>query len=260
MGYGHTEGAIPENAILGLEDPDLNIESAFLAYGHTFSFFGRHSKFDVIMPYSTLDGTAQQFGKEVSREVSGMGDTKARISLNLLGAPALSFKEFADYKADVVIGVSLQVTIPTGQYDGSRLINLGANRWSIKPGIGISKSISKYTFELSADAEFYSTNDDFYGGITRKQEPIYSTQIHALYTFQRGMWLGLGATYFSGGEFFNNDIGADNRLSNLRLGATFALPFNKQNALRLYLNSGINTRYGTDFDAIGIAWQYNWAD
>jgi len=260
LGYGHTEGAIPENAILGLENPNLNIESAFLVYARTFSFFGKHSKFDLIMPYASLDGTAQQFGNPVSREVRGMGDTKARISLNLMGAPALSAQEFASYEADMVIGISLQATIPTGQHDPSRLVNIGAHRWALKSGIGISKKISNYTFEFSADAEFYSANDDFFGGISRKQEPIYSGQIHALYDFSPGMWLGLGVTYYSGGEFYNNGIAANNRLSNTRLGASFALPLSRQHSLKFYGNSGLNTRYGTDFDALGVAWQYTWFD
>ena len=260
IGYGHTEGAIPENTSLGLENPNLNINSAFLAYAKTFDLFGRNTKFDIIMPYSTLDGTAQQFGTDVSREVHGMGDTKARISFNILGAPALSFQEFASYQPDTIIGVSLQVSIPTGQYDGSKLINIGTNRWALKPGIGISKTISDFTLEFSADAEFHSQNDDFYGGNTRKQDTIYATQLHVLYKFRRAMWLGVGATYYWGGAYVNNGVTTDTELGNIRLGATMAIPVNKSHSIKLYGNSGINTRYGTDFDAIGIAWQYNWAD
>jgi hypothetical protein len=145
IGYGHSQGAIPENQNLGLEDPNLNINSTFLAYGKSFDVMGRNAKFDLIMPYSSLDGTALEFGNPVSRKVRGMADTKARFTLNLLGAPALGIKEFSSYKADTVVGVSIQVTIPTGQDDSVRLINIGANRWALKPSIGISKTISKYT-------------------------------------------------------------------------------------------------------------------
>jgi hypothetical protein len=189
-----------------------------------------------------------------------MGDTKARLSFNLLGAPALSLKEFASYQQDTIVGVSIQATIPTGQYDSSKLVNISAHRWALKPGIGISKKLSDYTFEFAADAEFYTENNDFFGGIKRKQDPIYSTQVHVLYTFRRVMWLGIGATYYSGGELFNDGVGADNKLRNTRIGATFALPISKHHYIKLYGNRGINTRYGTDFDDIGIAWQYSWAD
>ncbi len=260
VGYGHSQGAIPDNLSLGLDNPNLNINSAVLAYGKTFNVLGRNTKFDLILLSSSLHGTAQQNGTDVSRDVRGMGDTKARLSFNLLGAPALSLQEFASYQPDTIVGVSIQATIPTGQYDSSKLVNISAHRWAVKPGIGISKTLSDYTFEFAADAEFYTSNNDFFGGIKRKQDPIYSTQVHVLYTFRRAMWLGIGATYYWGGAFTNDGVKEDNDLRNFRIGATLALPLNKTNSIKIYGNSGINTRYGTDFDAIGIAWQYNWSD
>ena len=260
LGYGHSQGAIPDNLSLGLDNPNLNINSAVLAYGKTFNVLGRNTKFDLILLSSSLHGTAQQNGTDVSRDVRGMGDTKARLSFNLLGAPALSLQEFASYQPGTIVGVSIQATIPTGQYDSSKLVNISAHRWAVKPGIGISKTLSDYTFEFAADAEFYTSNNDFFGGIKRKQDPIYSTQVHVLYTFRRAMWLGIGATYYWGGAFTNDGVKEDNDLRNFRIGATLALPLNKTNSIKIYGNSGINTRYGTDFDAIGIAWQYNWSD
>lgn len=260
IGYGHTEGAIPENQSLGLENPNLKINSAIFAYARSFDILGRNAKFDLILPTSSLSGTAQEFGKDVSRDVNGLGDTKARLTFNLFGAPSLSLQEFASYQQDNIIGVSIQATIPTGQYDSSKLINIGTNRWSIKPAIGISKRVSHYTFEFAADAEFYTTNDDFYGGITRKQDPVYSTQVHALYTFRRGMWVAVGATYYWGGEYINDGVESNKELKNSRIGATFAMPINKKNSIRIYGSYGVNTQYGTDFDAIAMAWQYNWAD
>jgi len=260
LGYGHSEGAIPENSSLGLEDPNLNINSTFLAYGRTFDILGHNTKFDIILPYSNLHGTALHNGNPVTRNVQGMGDTKARVSFNIFGAPALSLQEFASYQPDTILGVSLQVTVPTGQYDSSKLVNISTHRWAVKPGIGISKTIKDFTFEFSADAEFYSSNDEFFGGIKRKQDSIYSTQVHVLYKFRRAMWFGIGANYYWGGEFFNDGIGADNALKNTRIGATFAIPINKHQSIKLYGNKGVNTRYGTDFDAIGVAWQYNWSD
>lgn len=260
MGAGHTEGAIPGNQSLGLENPNLKINSAIFAYARSFDVLGHNAKFDLILPYSTLSGTAQQYGMDVSRNVRGMADAKARLTFNLLGAPSLSLQEFASYKQDTIVGVSIQATIPTGQYDSSKLINIGRDIWSIKPAIGISKRVSNYTFEFAADAEFYTTNDNFYGGIKREQDPIYSTQVHALYTFRRGMWLALGITYYVGGEYSNDGIGINKELKNSRMGMTFTMPINKQNSIKIFGSTGINTQYGSDFDGIAIAWQYSWAD
>jgi len=260
LGYGYSQGAIPGNQSLGLENPNLNIDTAFLAYGRAFEILGHNTKFDLILGTSSLSGTAQQYGVDQYRNVSGMTDTKARLTFNLLGAPALSLQEFASFQQDTIIGLSLQATIPTGQYDRTKLINIGTNRWAIKPAIGISKVIKNYTFEFTVDAEFFSTNDEYYQEVKREQDPIYSTQAHALYAFHRSIWLAIGVTYYWGGEYINDGVGTDKELKNSRIGGTLAIPIDKKNSLKIYGSVGINTRYGTDFDNIVIAWQHHWAD
>lgn len=260
VGYGRTQGAIPENTALELEDPNLKINSAFLVYGRSFDLAGHNAKVDLILATSSLYGTALVEGLPASRDVSGMADTKVRFTYNILGAPALSLQEFASYEQKTIVGVSIQASIPTGQYDSSKLINIGTNRWAIKPAIGISKRVGKVTFEFAAEAEFLSENDDFFGGIKRKQDPIYSTQAHLLYSFRRGMWLAVGTTYYWGGKYSNDGVPTNTELSNTRLGITLAYPINKQHSIKVFGNSGINTRYGSDFDALSVAWQYSWAD
>ena len=39
-----------------------------------------------------------------------------------------------------LVGVSLTVAPPLGQYDDTKVINLGTNRWSVKPEIGLSRA------------------------------------------------------------------------------------------------------------------------
>ncbi len=108
----------------------------------------------------------------------------------MYGAPALTLKEFKDHRQDVIVGASLQVSVPSGQYDDSRLVNIGTNRWSIKPELGVSKALGRWTLELSAAATLYTDNDDFNGGKRRSQDPIYATQAHAIYSLRSGVWGG----------------------------------------------------------------------
>ena len=256
VGYAYTEGALADSPSLGLTDPELNANIAVFAYVRAIDVMGKSAKVDLIVPSMCIDGEGTHEGEQVYRDVCGLGDTKARFSINLFGAPALSLKEFASYEQDTIVGVSLQVTMPTGQYDGERLVNISTNRWALKPSIGVSKAINDFTFELSADAEFYTENSDFFGGNRREQEPVYSTQLHMIYTFMRGVWLGIDANYYYGGESSTNGVGADDALSNSRYGATLALPINRYNSVKLYGHSGAFTRTGTDFDMFGLAWQY----
>ena len=104
--------------------------------------------------------------------MSGFGDPLFRFSMNFYGAPALSLKEFANYRQDLIVGASLQVTAPLGQYDNSKLLNLGNNRWSFKPELGISKAWGPWTVEVAPSATFYTDNTDFYNGGTLSQAPF----------------------------------------------------------------------------------------
>src|SRR5208283_1129883 len=111
-----------------------------------------------------------------TRDVSGIGDPVFRASVDFYGAPALSAKEFADYQQDLIVGASLQVTAPWSQYDDTRLINLGTNRWSFKTELGMSKLLGPWTLELAPAVTFYTVNHDFFNGHTLAQDPLYSVQ------------------------------------------------------------------------------------
>ena len=190
--------------------------------------------------------------------MAGLGDPRFRVSVNLFGAPALSAKEFASYQQDLIVGVSLQVSAPLGQYDDSKLLNLGNNRWSFKPELGISKAWGPWTFEVAPSVTFFSDNTDFFGGNTFAQAPIYAVQAHLLYTFQSGVWMALDGIYFAGGHTALNGVKSDNEQRNTRAGFTLALPIDRQNSLKLSASTGVSTRTGSEFSAVAIAWQYRW--
>jgi hypothetical protein len=178
--------------------------------------------------------------------------------LNLYGAPALSLEEFASYKQDFIVGASLQVGLPLGQYDSEKLVNIGTHRWSFKPELGISKAWGPLTLEAAAGATFYTTNDDFFGGKRRTQDPLYSLQGHVSYNFRPGLWVALDGTYYTGGRTTTDGVQDSNFQGNTRLGVTFALPVNRHTSIKLYASTGVSTRTGGNFDTIGIAGQYRW--
>ena len=214
----------------------------------------------MIVPTSSFAALGTVNGQARERAMSGLGDPRFRVSVNLFGAPALSAKDFGSYQQDLIVGVSLQVSAPLGQYDNSKLLNLGNNRWSFKPELGVSKAWGPWTFEVATGATFFSDNIDFIGGNTFAQAPIYTVQAHALYTFQSGVWMALDGVYFAGGRTTLNGVKSDNELRNTRAGFTLALPIDRRNSLKLSASTGISTRTGSEFSAVGIAWQYRWGD
>src|SRR6266481_2821102 len=164
-----------------------------------------------------------------------------------LATRAPSMKEYRSYRQNVIIGASFQVTAPFSQYDTSKAVNIGTNRWSFKPGLGISKAIGKFKLELSTGVTFFTNNNDFFGGNTLEQEPIYSVQAHVSYDFGRGVWAGVDGTYYLGARTTINGTSENNMQENSRVGATFALPVNKHHSIKFYVSTGLSTRTGSNF-------------
>jgi len=259
-GYVYSQGKIAFDPDLAIADAKFNSNTGVLAYIRSFDLGGQSAKFDVIVPASSFSAQAVVNGQPAERQMSGLGDPRYRLSVNLFGAPALSAKEFASYHQDLIVGVSFQFSPPLGQYDDSKLLNLGNNRWSFKPELGISKALGPWTFELAPSVAIFSDNKDFFGGNTFAQSPIYAVQGHILYNFPSGIWMALDGIYFTGGRTALNGVKSDNEQANTRAGFTLALPVDRQNSLKLSASTGITTRTGSEFSAFGIAWQYRWGE
>lgn len=257
-GYGYAAGDVVVDPSLPLENASVRSHVAVFTYARGVDVLGSSGKLGLILPYAWVSGSADVEGQRRERDVSGFGDPQLRFSVNFFGAPALSLDEFEDYRQDLIIGASLQVTVPVGQYDADKLLNIGTNRWTISPQLGISKALGPLTLELAVGASFYTDNDDFFGGGTRSQDPLYSVQGHVIYSFQSGVWVALDGTYYTGGRSSIDGVESDDVLSNARAGLTVAIPLTRHNSVKIYASSGVAARTGSDFDAVGLAWQYRW--
>jgi hypothetical protein len=257
-GYAYSQGKIAFDPELSIADAHFRTHTEFLAYVRSLDVLGKSAKLDVILPYSSFSADALVGGQPRQREMSGLGDPRFRFSINLFGAPALSVKEFANYKQDLIVGASLQVSAPLGQYDNRKLLNLGNNRWSFRPEFGISKAWGPWTVEVAPSVIFFTDNTDFYNGSTFEQAPIYLAQGHIIYNFESGVWVSLDGTYFTGGRTTVNGVRGNNEQTNTRAGLTLALPVDRHNSIKLNASTGISTRTGSEFSAVGIAWQYRW--
>jgi len=257
-GYAHSKGGLEFDSATQIADPKLKISSAVVGYARVLDLWGMSGKFDAIVPYAWLSGTAQYRGAPVERTVDGLVDPRFRLSVNFYGAPALTLPEFRNYKQDLIVGASMQVSVPVGQYDETRLVNLRANRWYFKPELGASKALGPWTLEGTVAAKFFTDNRDLYNGNTRSQAPIYSSQAHVIYGFDSGVWVSADATYFTGGRTTLNGERGNDLQKNWRLGGTLALPVDARNSIKFFASSGVSARTGNNYDLFGVAWQYRW--
>ncbi len=256
--YSYTQGGLSFDPSLPITNPHLETNSSVLGFARSLDLWGYSGKFDAELPYIWLHGSALYLGEPEQRSINGFGDPLFRLSVNLYGAPALRLKDFASYKQDWIVGVALQVSAPSGQYDDTRLVNVGTHRWFFKPSVGISKAIGPWTLEATPAATFYTDNRDFFGGNIRSQAPLYSIQGHVIRSFRYGIWGALDATYFWGGTTTINGTESNDLQRNWRVGATLALPINRRNSIKLYASNGVSARTGDSYKLVGIAWQYRW--
>jgi hypothetical protein len=258
VAYAYQEGDVLLDAALPLRDVSVKLHSGSIGYGRTFGLIGRQANVAFFMPYVHGKASGTVFEDNVEARRSGLADFRARFAMNIIGSPAMKPQEFAKAPRKTTIGASVTVIAPSGQYDPNRLVNLGSNRWSFKPEIGLSKPAGRWTFEVAGGAWLYTTNKDFFGGVRRSQGALLSLQGHVLYTFRPRMWLAGGGTYFRGGRTRVNGVLNDDSRNNSRYGATFSYPLTKSQSLKFAFSRGLTARFGGSLTSIGVAWQYAW--
>ena len=235
---------------------NYTLTSEVMGLTHIFDAGGQSGKLTLVLPYGQLSGSSTIGGRTVNASTEGLSDPLIKAAINLYGAPALTLDQFKSYQQDLIIGASLAASIPWGKYDDNQLMNVGANRWFIQPGLGVSKALGPWRLELAGAGIFYTSNTNFMGGNSLSQNPVYSTQTHAIYYFQNTAWISVDATYFTGGQSYLNGNPISASQENWRFGSTMSYPVNKHNSIRLSASTGAYSRTNNSYDLYGISWQY----
>ncbi|MFN7986568.1 MAG: transporter [Thermoanaerobaculia bacterium] len=258
--YTYQTGDVLLDPSLPITDLSAKLSIATLGYARTFSFLGRYANASVGIPGAHLFAEGNVFEERQTRTRTGLGDARAKLAVNLLGAHALAPPEFARTRPATVLGVSLTVSAPTGQYSSDRLVNLGANRWAFKPELGFSHPVGRWLLDAYAGVWLFAANHEFYGGVTRTQDPLFTFQAHVSYTVRPSLWIAGDATFYSGGRTTVGDTVKQDFQKNSRVGLTASYPVARGHSVKLSFATGASTRIGQDFNTIGLAWQYMWLD
>lgn len=251
-------GDVTFDPSLPIEDAEATIDTIVLAYVRSLDFFGRSANAGFVIPYGIGHVEGLYIGGFTEVDRSGFRDPAVRFAFNLYGAPAMDLKSFASYRQKTNVGVSFVAALPLGEYDSTKLINLGSNRWAFKPEVGLSRALGKWTLELYGGVWLFTDNTDFFSGKTRSQDPIGSAQVHLLYTFRPRLWAAMDANFYAGGR-----TSVDGRLNqdlqkNSRAGITVAVPLDPRQSLKFSYSRGAYTTIGADFHALAVGYQYLW--
>ena len=258
-GFGSSQGGFILDPSLGIENVEADLWFTTTGFGYYFDLGGRQARVLAVFPVAWGDISAE-IGREVQRQdLEGLTDPRFKLSVGLRGAPALTAEELARAPRRTVVGASLTVVPPWGQYDSARLVNLGNNRWAFKPEIGVSRPVGGFTLEAYAGVWLFTTNGAYFPGhAERRQDPMISLQGHAGYSLPGRAWLAFDGTWFSGGQTKTDGAFNPDRQSNLRLGGTLSLPITRWQSLKLGYSTGATTLRGSDYNTFSVTWQRVW--
>ena len=257
---GHSEGGVLTDPSLPVTDIEAKVDALAVGYGRSFGLAGRSANVAFALPYIEVDASGNIGEQRASVTRAGWGDAKLRLAMNLIGGPAMTPREFSQRVPATTLGVSMSVSLPTGEYLPDKLVNIGTNRWAVKTELGLTHPIGKWLLEGYLGAWWFEENDDFFGGHRREQDPLASIQVHVSYTFKPRLWLALNTTYYEGGQTTLDGVAKHDRQANSRAGLTFSTPLGKNYSLKFNWSRGATTRIGSNFTTYGIGLQYAWLD
>jgi hypothetical protein len=266
--YSYFNGGLLFDQSIPITNASAQIDVAAISLFHTLSFFGRSASLTGTLPYGIGHLEGQVTGAPTAGSIyrSGLADSTFRFSVNLIGGPAMSAREFVRWKQKALLGVSLTFVARTGQYDPTKFINLGSNRWAFKPEVGFSRRWGSWLFDAYGAVWFFTTNPEFFsnnsfspGTNTKAEAPVEAFEGHLSYDVKPRLWVSLDANFWTGGDTSINGISNPITLQrSSRVGATVSIPVNEHQSVKFSYSKGAYIRFGGDYQNVSVGWQYSW--
>lgn len=207
-----------------LSGADIDIDIGLVQYTHSMNIAGNLGALFVVLPAGRVSGTLHTAVGDLEGDSSGIGDFIVGGVLGLYGSPALPKAEWAAYDPGLSVGLLGKVYVPTGEFSGDKIINLGADRWVGQIGLPISYYFGTSmldpnlaTLELVPSVTFFSDSGD------TSQEPILTLEGHATRNLGSRFWASLDGLYVYGGGTSTNGISNGDTQESFALGATLGV-------------------------------------
>ena len=166
-----------------------------------------------ILPFGSVDVSGVQS--------NGIGDLQLAFTMFMIN----------DTKNKFVFGYTPYLTVPTGQYDRERSVNLGDNRWATKQEIAFVKGFGENLWlEWYNSVEFFFDNDDAIGINNRKatssKDLKYNAEVHCSYNLTKNFFTSLDYYFSYGGETELDGLDQDDQIRTHTGGLSFYLMLN----------------------------------
>ena len=263
VGGAGISGDILFDPVLLIEDATFDLYVGGLSYVRSFDLAGKTARIDVVMPFATGRWEGLLDGVESSVRRKGLVDPWVRFSVNLYGAPALKAKEYMQYrsskKTHTTVGAAITVFMPFGQYSQEYLINLGENRWRVRPQLGLLHQHEKWQFEVTGSVFISGDNDEFWKGSQLERDPLWFIQSHVIYSIDQKWWTSLSAGFAHGGRSWVNGVPKSDDSRTSLMAWSIGRSIGKNQGIKFtYLRRQSNISVGVESNNFLFGWSYNW--
>lgn len=263
--YTFSTGNLIFDGSVPITDATAKISVPILSLFHTINFFGRSANITASLPYGVGNFHGTVTGVEANAYRSGLLDSSYRFAVNIKGGPAMDQQEMSKWRQKTIVGASIKIIAPTGQYDSAKLLNYGSNRWAIKPELGLSQRWSHWVVDTYGALWFFTTNHDFFSQDPNaprnslSEKSVFAFEGHLSYDVRPRCWISLDGNFWVGGRTGVDGVeNAGTKQKNSRVGTTVSLPVTSHQAFKFSYNRGAYVRYGGNYDTISAGWQYSW--
>lgn len=263
-GVAATDGDILFDPVMQIEDGTFRLYSMGSSYVRSFEWLGKSSRLDIKLPYVYGRWEGLVAGEYAAIRRHGFGDPRLRFSMLLYGAPPLSGSEYMQYRARhpvaTTIGAAVTVVLPWGEYFPDRLINLGGNRYVIRPSLGLLHRRGPWEFECTTSLSFYQDNDEYFGNSRMERDPLWFLQGHVTRDLARGQWLTLSGGFSYDGEFYLNGESLDYSERTSYVSVAWGMALTRQQSIRVaYVKADTQVVLGSSSDNLLLSWSLAWS-
>jgi hypothetical protein len=255
--YARTNASIDTSLVVGSGILELN--KGDLSYTYNFGLLGHFAWISATVPFASLRGYIAE--SNISGSTTGFGDSSVELAALLMGGEALNAAELATRERTTSVGVSMTVTVPTGQYNTDKVLNLGTHRWSFKPEIGVAYPFGpdqKWEVDGYLNVYFFTDNTAYRGIEVLRQEPLPGVEGHLSYTFSPILWASLDTRYGFRGETVVDGLAQNNSQENLMVGTEAHWLPNSHNSLGLVFAKALVHTNAPNYTGVVVKYVYSW--
>jgi hypothetical protein len=259
LAYTYARSDVSIDTGLVISGAKFSLNAGTIDYSRYFGLANHLMWVNGAVPIAGLSGSVT--GSNIRGSINGAADSSYQVAALLKGGPALGVADFDNYKPETIVGVSVSVAVPSGQYNGNKLLNLGSDRWLFRPEIALSRPFGpeqKWQLDTYANCEFYTDDVSYRGTKILSEQPLPGLEGHVSYSFSDKLWAALDTRYSLRGDTSINGLDQNDSQRNFIIGSELNLALNPQHSLVIEFAKALVHRNGTAYSGFTVKYDFVW--